>query len=68
MRAGWNTLKWDEFVKAIQTFDAIKVTELVHEVATMDGVTKGKTLPLVEGATMIKAIRERYNKVMSGKY
>lgn len=68
-KAGWNALKWEEFIQALVSFNGARVTELLHEVAVHPDVKPGDTtLPLMEGAAMVRAVRERYTKIMQGKY
>lgn len=67
-RAGWNTLDIQAFLEALQKFDYSTVAAKVHEVAAIDGVKKGDTLPLAEGTMMVKAIRKRYEDLLQGKF
>lgn len=67
-KAGWNTLKMQAFLEALQSFDYHEVANMIHEVATIDGVRKGDTLPLAEGAMMVKAVRKRYEDLLQGKF
>lgn len=67
-RGGWNTLTVEKFLKALQNFDYAEIATMVHEVASVDGVKAGDTLPLAEGAMMVKAIRARYEDLLQGKF
>ena len=66
-RAKWNSLHIFEFQEALPAFDYTKIVKCIHEAATLEDVDPKATLPMLEGAMMVKAITERYGKHMSGK-
>lgn len=67
-RANWNTLDMQRFLDALKSSDYDTVETMVHQVAKVDGLKAGDTLPLGDGAAMVKAIRKRYEDLMSGKF
>lgn len=67
-RANWNTLDMQRFLEALKSSDYDTVETMVHQVAKVDGLKAGDTLPLGDGAAMVKAIRKRYEDLMSGKF
>lgn len=67
-RGKWNTLRIEKFLRALSEFDYAEVSAMVHEVAKVDGVKAGDTLPLTQGAMMVKAIRKRYEDLLQGKF
>jgi hypothetical protein len=64
---GWTSIRMWDFYEVLSNFDYSAIESMVHEVASIEGVKKGDTLPLVEGAKMVEAIQERYKAIMSGK-
>lgn len=68
VKAGWSFIDMHEFTTAFAEGDYPTIERKLHEVCTVDGIKKGDTLPLVEGATMVKALRKHYQDVLSGKY
>jgi len=66
-KGGWNLIIIEEFKAALKSFDYPTIVNLMHQVATLEGVTPKGALPMIEGAMMVKAITEHYTKLMSGK-
>jgi hypothetical protein len=67
-RGGWNTLDMQRFFEALAAFDYETVETMVYQVAKVDGLKAGDTLPLAEGAMIVKAISKRYKDLMAGKF
>jgi hypothetical protein len=67
-RGNWNTLDMQRFLEALAAFDYETVETMVYQVAKIEGMKAGETLPLAEGAMAVKAIRKRYGDLMAGKF
>lgn len=66
--AGWSFIDMHEFSTAYAEGDYPTIERKLHEVCKVDGIKKGDSLPLVEGATMVKALNKHYRDVLSGKF
>lgn len=67
-RANWSTLDMQRFLEALKAFDYETVETMVHQVAKVEGLKAGETLPMGDGSAMVKAIQKRYTDLMSGKF
>lgn len=67
-KAGWNTLSYIEFQKALSSQDYPTIAKMLLEVCTIEGLDPEQTLPLVEGVQMVKAVQDRHRKILSGNF
>ncbi len=66
-RGKWTMENIMRFQEAVQAGDYPLVRDMAWQVCVVEGLEMGSELPLVEGAMMVKAIRERHLAVMQGK-
>lgn len=65
----WTDKKYREFAAALADLRVTEVEAMIRKIAFMDGVDPNSETPLTarQGATMVRAINERYTTVLSGK-
>lgn len=62
----WNMDRFTQFDELRKSGSVVDYEPMVHEVATMAGVTPDKPLTMYQGIVMMKAIADKSNKVFSG--
>ena len=63
----WNTQRFFDFMKAGQDNNIRKVERMMHEVASIEGVSPEARLDFQDGSKMMKAITDEYGRLISGK-
>lgn len=65
--SAWDTRRFLEFDRAASKGQTAKVERMLHEVASIPGVSKNEPLAFQDGAKMMKAVQEAYKKLITGK-
>lgn len=63
----WNTKRFLELNRLRASGEIDKYEPMLHEIAFMEGTEVGKPLSTFQGFAMLKAINDKYAKLLSGK-